>query len=152
MSASLAPRGSATVNSACRNTANVRMSVNDTTCRASKKPKMRIQAVQFSYSQQKTYVWKGPWHKYTKGCGGSSCGAALPGRGAAIRDEGGDLQREPLRDLGLDEQPGVSGTEPPPADARLPRPPQPNFTNYADALSGNARVTAAMRLETCNRR
>lgn len=62
--------GSATVKFTSRNTADVRMSVNDTICRDSKKPKMRIQALQYSYSQQKTYVWKGPWHKYTKGCGG----------------------------------------------------------------------------------
>lgn len=62
--------GSATVKFTGRNTAKVSMSVNDTTCRDSKKPKMRIHARQFSYSNQTPYTWKGPWRKYTKGCGG----------------------------------------------------------------------------------
>ncbi|MFF2009464.1 hypothetical protein ACFVWY_10375 [Streptomyces sp. NPDC058195] len=45
------------------------MSVKDTACRDNKKPKMRIQARQYS-STQGTYVHNGPWHKYTRSCGG----------------------------------------------------------------------------------
>ncbi|EKX63704.1 hypothetical protein STRIP9103_07734 [Streptomyces ipomoeae 91-03] len=62
--------GSATVKFTGRFSAVVSMSVNDTACKDGKKPKMRIQAQQYSYANQKPYVWKGPWRKYTKNCSG----------------------------------------------------------------------------------
>ncbi|MER0241930.1 hypothetical protein AAHZ94_07810 [Streptomyces sp. HSW2009] len=61
--------GSATVKFTGRYTADTSMSVKDTKCDAVG-PKMRIEASQYSYSQQKQYVWHGPWKKNTKGCRG----------------------------------------------------------------------------------
>ncbi|MDT3397533.1 hypothetical protein RKE29_12870 [Streptomyces sp. B1866] len=61
--------GSATVKFTGRTSANVSMSVKDTRCDATG-PKMRIQAQQWSYANQRTYVWNGPWRKNTKGCHG----------------------------------------------------------------------------------
>ncbi|SFY44222.1 hypothetical protein OH786_37885 (plasmid) [Streptomyces atratus] len=60
--------GSATVTSTGKYSAKVSMSVKDTACRDNKKPKIRIQARQYS-STQGTYVHNGPWHNYTKSCG-----------------------------------------------------------------------------------
>ncbi|MFE5735414.1 hypothetical protein ACFQ7A_31485 [Streptomyces sp. NPDC056528] len=60
--------GSATVTFTGRKSASVNMSVSDTKCDADG-PKMRIHASQFSYANQKPYVWKGPWRKNTWGCG-----------------------------------------------------------------------------------
>ncbi|NEA51610.1 hypothetical protein [Streptomyces sp. SID10815] len=59
--------GSATVTFTGRTSASVSMSVRDTKCDADG-PKMRIHASQWSYANQKSYVWKGPWRKNTWGC------------------------------------------------------------------------------------
>ncbi|GAA2296244.1 hypothetical protein [Streptomyces violaceusniger] len=61
--------GSATVTFTSEYSANVSMSVKDTACRDNKKVKIRIQAKQ-ARPAGGTYTENGPWHKYTKGCGG----------------------------------------------------------------------------------